>query len=125
MSEQQPMPSAPDSWRFAYETLADLPPLAWLARVEWPEVRVWTGAGVRREESGFFEGTWSGDADLIGVMRSSAVFGSGIVLSGAELVVVTPAHTLEPVYHSRTGAGNAVVSNSLVALLEATGRSLP
>ena len=106
MSEQPSMPSAPQSWRFTHEKVADLPRLAWLARIESPEVRVWSGAEVRREEMGFFEGTWSGDDALGGATRSSAVFGSGIVRSGAELIVVTPAHTLEPVFHTRSASGH-------------------
>ena len=45
MSEHQSMPGAPETWRFTYEADADLPLLAWLARIDWPEVRVWCGAG--------------------------------------------------------------------------------
>ena len=124
MTEQPSIPSAPADWRIVHEADAQLPQLAWLARIDGLVVRVWSGRGVRREDDGAFEGTWSGDVALAGATRSATVFGSGIIRAAGELVVVTPAHTLEAVYHTRSATGEVVLSNSLVALLEATGRQL-
>jgi hypothetical protein len=57
------------------------------------------------------------------VPRSTTVFGSGAALDGGELVFVAPAHTLEGIYAAVTENGLSL-ANSLVALLEATGREL-
>lgn len=118
------MTSPASPWRFEFQRSASLPPLAWLARVRDLIVAVSVGRSVRLDEHGFFEGTWSGAADLPATARSSTVFGSGIVIDGRELIVVPPSHMLEPVYLATERDGTLVASNSLVALLCATGREL-
>ena len=50
----------------------------------------------------------------------TTVFGSGMAVRGADLIVVTPSHQLEGVYHARIGS-ELVVSNSLVGVLTAAG----
>ncbi|MGI8927850.1 MAG: hypothetical protein ACR2H0_00085 [Candidatus Limnocylindrales bacterium] len=98
--------------------------MAWVARIRNLVVRVSCGRSVNMEEHGFFEGTWSGPPGLEAVARASTVFGSGIVVDGRELIVVPPAHTLEPVYLANEPGGTLVMSNSLVGVLCATGREL-
>ena len=118
------MTSPASPWRFLFEPSTSLPALAWVARIRNLDVRVSCGVSVRLEEHGFFEGTWSGPPTLAAAARASTIFGSGIVLDGRELVVVPPAHTLEPVYLATEPDGTLLVSNSLVGLLCATGREL-
>jgi len=118
------MTSPVSPWRFEFQRSPSLPPLAWLARVRDLVVAVNVGRSVRLDERGFFEGTWSGAPGLPAVARSSTVFGSGIVIDGRELIVVPPSHMLEPVYLATERDGTLVISNSLVALLCATGREL-
>ena len=118
------MTSGAGPWQFEYQRSQTLPALAWLARIQGYVVSVQCGLSVRIGEHGFFEGTWAGPAHLESVAEQETTFGSGIVVSGGELVVVPPAHTLEPVYHARDRDGSLVVSNSLVALLVATGNQL-
>ena len=112
------------SWRFEYAPSTSLPRLFWLAEISDDVVRVRCGLGVRCEERGFFEGTWSGPPELPATASAHTVFGSGIVAGGVELIVVTPSHLLEPVVHARTESGALLVSNSLVAMLVATDRQL-
>ncbi len=111
-------------WRFEYEGLGSLPPLAWIARIRDGVVRVQCGRSVRCEGAGFFEGTWAGPGDLACAASATTVFGSGIVLDGSDLVVVPPAHTLDPIYHATEPDATLVVANTFVGLLAATGREL-
>lgn len=118
------MTSPASPWRFQIEPSLSLPPLAWVARIRNTVVQVTCGRSVRLDESGVFEGTWSGPPDLGAAARATTVFGSGILVDGRELVIVTPAHMLEPVYLATESDGTLVVSNSLVGLLCATRRDL-
>lgn len=118
------MTSASASWRFQLERSPSLPALAWVAWISRGEVRVRAGRSVREDEGGFFEGTWAGAPRIHDAARSTTTFGSGIVRDGHELIVVPPAHTLEPVYSARASDGTLVVSNSFVGILAATGRAL-
>ena len=105
-------------WRFSYQVMPELPPLAWVARVTPPLIDVRCGASVRREESGFFEGTWAGRQELSSIAESTTVFGSGIVACDGSLLIVPPSHTHDGVYGVRVESG-VTVSNSIVALLVA------
>lgn len=118
------MTSPASPWRFQFEPSPSLPALSWVARIRDLVVQVSCGRSVRLDERGFFEGTWSGPPELAAASRASTVFGSGILIAGRELVIVPPAHTLEPVYLAAEPDGTLVVSNSLVGLLCATGREL-
>lgn len=111
-------------WRFEFERVPSLPPLAWLARVRKRRVAVICGRSVRTEDSGIFEGAWAGDSDISGAARATTVFGSGMVVDGDELIAVPPAHPFEPLYLATQRDGTLVVSNSFVGLLQATGREL-
>jgi hypothetical protein len=116
----------PPSVRFVYAVSATLPPLAWAAHVADGSVSVHCGASVRRDPSGFVEGTWVGPSDLAAVPRSTTVFGSGMFADGDDLLVVPPSHPCERVYMSPspTARGGTLVSNSLVALLVAADAEL-
>ena len=111
------------SWQFRYAPTPELPALAWVARIRAGSLDVEYGASVRREEAGFFEGTWAGPSELDSLLESTTVFGSGIVARGGDLVVVTPSHHLEGVYQVRAGEA-LLVSNSLVGLLHAANLAL-
>jgi hypothetical protein len=111
------------SWRFNYTCVPEAPPLAWVAMVRKGLVQVLHGPSVRVCEEGFAEGTWVGDGDIRAITKSTTVFGSGLALDAGELVVVPPSHPMEGVYTVNTSDA-CVVSNSLVAALEATGLRL-
>src|SRR6185436_12236538 len=79
---------------------------------------------VRHWDSGFFEGSWAGPAEPWAIPASTTVFGSGIVRDAdGGTIVVTPSHTMSGVFAS-SGERGAKVSNSLTALLAATGAEL-
>jgi hypothetical protein len=113
-------------WSFDYRPSADLPPLAWVARIAGTTVDVAHGASVRTSSDAFFDGTWVGGADLSSVLDSTTTFGAGMVVREGDLYVVPAAHTCEGVYICRPDAAAQIllVSNSIAALLEATGLSL-
>lgn len=112
------------TWQFRFAPAPELPALAWLARIRPGSLDIHYGKSVRRrEDSAFFEGTWVGPQSLASVPRSTTVFGSGIVASDGELIVVTPSHHLEGVYVARA-ASHLIVSNSLVGTLSAANLKL-
>jgi hypothetical protein len=115
-------PAAP--WQFKYDVSPTLPPLAWLATIDKLTVNARCGSSVRITDQGFFEGTWSGPPGLDSIARQETIFGSGIVIDGRNLVIVTPAHILESLFMAHESDGRLLVSNSLVCLLVATGRQL-
>jgi hypothetical protein len=82
------------NWRFDYRPSAALPPMAWLARIEGRAVTVDCGVAVRRETGGFFEGSWAGPGELERLPAATTVFGSGLVVTGGELVAITPSRRL-------------------------------
>ncbi len=114
-------------YTFDLEVDPKLPPLAWLARIKGGTgvITVVAGRSVRSfGGDGFFEGTWAGAPDPSGIPGATTVFGSGIVTgTDGGPTVVTPSHTMSGIFLSGTGAGT-VLSNSLVALLAATGAEL-
>lgn len=111
------------TWQFLFAPSPELPALAWLARIRPGTVDVEYGGSVRREDDGFFEGTWAGPPALGSVLHSTTVFGSGMVAREGNLFVVTPSHHLEGVYVARAGT-DLVVSNSLVGTLAAANLEL-
>lgn len=110
-------------WRFDYRPSPALPPLAWIARVRHPVVEVDCGESVRREEVGFFEGTWVGGPSLSSVVDSTAPFGSGMVARGTELFAIPPGHTMALLFSWRRD-NEVVVANTLVGLLTKAGLEL-
>ena len=118
------MTSAFGRWHLEFEEIPSLPSLAWLARVKAGTVQVSHGRSVYVDDCGFFEGAWAGPPQVESVASATTVFGSGMVLEGAELIAVPPAHPFEPLYLANERDGTLVVSNSFVGLLQATGREL-
>jgi hypothetical protein len=100
-----------------------LPPLAWVARIRPGVVTAECGSSVRREQDGFFEGTWAGPPEIGALAEATTVFGLGIVLTGDGPLVVPPSHTLDGVFLVARN-GELVCSNSLVGLLVAGGLDL-
>ena len=93
-----------------------LPPMAWCARLVRGDVELLCGTSVEVRDDGFFEGAWAGDADLFEFASTVDVFGSGGRITGDDLVVVTPSHTLERIQYISRG-DETLISNSLVFLL--------
>lgn len=87
--------------------------------IEGGVARVRCGTSVRCEPTGFFEGSWVGDASLAAVPGSTTVFGSGVIADGDAVVIVPPSHPLERVYLRRREGGQWLASNSLAWLLRA------
>jgi hypothetical protein len=111
------------AWVVRHQRSDTLPPMAWLARVRPPLVELLFGGRVTSSEAGIFEGTWVGEPGALGPLRSTTPFGSGVLVDGEALWIVPPGHMLEGVYVHRRDGG-VVASNSLVALLAATGLEL-
>ena len=80
--------------RLSIQRLEGLPPLAWLAEFEPNRVAATVGRSVQAGEDGFFEGTWVGPPELAAIPDSTAVFGSGVILTDGSAVVVPPSHPL-------------------------------
>jgi len=93
------------------------PRLAWLARCgEHIELR--HGPGVETELDWAFEGAWTGAFDDGEFDRVSVATGSGVRIRDGEAVFVSPTSTIDRLWHLEMRRGEALVSNSLLALLE-------
>ena len=110
-------------WRFDYRPSADLPPLAWVARVRADVVEVDCGQSVRCEPEGFLEGTWVGPPGVGSALDSTAPFGTGMVARGPELFAIPPGHTMALLFSWR-GAGELLLANTFVGLLVKGGLEL-
>jgi len=115
-----------EEWHIEYRPAAELPALAWIARVGFPNVVVACGNSLRRTADAFVDGTWAGADEVASIAESTTVFGAGIVARGDALLVVPASHTCEGIYLCRSDGrgGDLLVSNSLAALLEAAGLEL-
>jgi hypothetical protein len=101
-----------------------LPPIAWCVRLRrGNDVELLCGASVEVRDDGFFEGAWAGRAEKFDFTSASDVFGSGGRITGDDLIIVTPSHTLERVQYIQR-RDETLVSNSLVFLLAAAGAEL-
>jgi hypothetical protein len=110
-------------WRFDVRIQLSMPPLSWVAAVRPGAVSADVGTSVRRFDGGFVEGTWVGSADPALLPDSTTVFGTGMVARGDSLIAVPVSHHLECIYFTRL-SDVVVVSNSLPALITATGLQL-
>ncbi len=72
--------------------------MAWILRARPPVAELTFGSRVRATDAGVFEGTWVGEADELGAIRSTTTFGSGVLVDGATLNILPPGHMLEGVY---------------------------
>ena len=85
------------AWRIDYRPSPDLPPLAWVARVSYPNVVVACGQSVRQQHDAFFDGSWVGPPGLSNALTTTP-FGAGMVVRDGELFVVPAGHTCEGVF---------------------------
>jgi hypothetical protein len=111
------------SWRIERSRVDSLPPLAWIAAIRPPKVRLFFGGLVREHDEGVFEGSWVGEANVGGLLGSTTTFGSGVLLADGAIHLVPPSHHLESLYMHHS-ADLVVASNSLVGLLTASGLDL-
>src|SRR5687767_2780180 len=111
-------------WHLRHRRLTGLPAMAWVARVRPPTVELYFGSSVAPSDVGIFEGTWVGEPEDLGPLRSTTPFGSGVLLEGENLYLVPPGHMLEGIYLQRLADGGMLASNSLTGLLSAAGLEL-
>ena len=78
---------------------------------------------VRTEPIGFVEGTWVGPPGLDSLPRSTAPFGSGMVIDGSDLLAIAPGHTMALLFSWR-GEHELFIANTIVGLLARTGLEL-
>ncbi len=97
--------------------------MAWVLRARAPVAELTFGRLVRATDAGVFEGTWVGDPDELGPLRSTTTFGSGVLIDDDGLHLIPPGHMLEGVYACRR-PGELIAANSLVGLLVAAGLEL-
>ncbi len=97
--------------------------MAWILRARPPVAELTFGSRVRATDAGVFEGTWVGEADELGALRSTTTFGSGVLVDGTALNIVPPGHMLEGIYSCQRG-DELIASNSLVGLLVAADLQL-
>lgn len=114
---------AEQRWQVVHRCRASLPPMAWILRARPPVAELTFGPMVCATDVGVFEGTWVGEADALGALRSTTTFGSGVLVDGTTLNIVPPGHMLEGVYTYRR-ARELIASNSLVGLLVAADLQL-
>jgi hypothetical protein len=112
-------------FRLEYSLNPLLPKLAWLARVDrGPQVVAVThGAAVETRPDWLVEGVWDGDFGQGGFHRAENFFGSGIRLEGDEVHFVPSTASIDRLLYCEY-QGQALVSNSLILMLAATGASL-
>jgi hypothetical protein len=113
----------PSNWKFDYRPSAELPPLAWVARVSGSNVEVDCGISVRTSPAGFFEGTWVGRPGLESVLDSTTPFGTGMMVRDGELYAIPPGTTMALLYSWPSGE-DLLVANTLVGLLAKAGLGL-
>lgn len=103
---------------------SSLPPLAWCVRLRHGnDVELLCGDSVEVRDDGFFEGAWAGSAEAFDFNSATDVFGSGGRITGDDLIIVTPSHTLERVQFIQR-SDETLISNSLVFLLTTAGAEL-
>lgn len=108
--------------RFQYEGDANLPRMAWCARMRQglPDTRVLHGPWVEAKADFFCEGAWDGDFERGELETAVSLLGSGARLRGEEVLFATPSHILERLYSVRLRE-ELLISNSLAFLLAQAG----
>ena len=96
------------------------PPLAWLARCG-DDVELWHGPRVEVGPDWAYEGAWEGEFSAGSFDEVAVSLGSGVRIRGDEAIFVPPTSTIDRLCHMVSAAGTTLVSNSLLALLEAAG----
>jgi hypothetical protein len=111
--------------RIEYSPSPALPKLAWLATLDAAQARlsVQHGAAVECRPTWMVEGVWDGAFEEGDFHRGAHLFGSGIRLDGGIVSFVPSSALVDRLVYCRDGA-KLLVSNSLIALLAATGAQL-
>ncbi|MGY1802942.1 hypothetical protein ACI78T_06650 [Blastococcus sp. SYSU D00922] len=103
----------------------DIPRLAWAVRVDLDSGNALATIGpwVESRPDAIFEGAWCGDVLEADFSNSYSFTGSGAIIRGDDIVIVSPCHTIEAVYSVR-GSRSLHFSNSIAFLLQEAGASL-
>lgn len=110
--------------RFEYRCIDQLPPLAWIARCG-PSMttKVWHGDRVETRPDWFCEAVWPGLFETGDFDKTDLVAGTGGRCRDGVVIFVAPGNTIDRILSLQIG--NALwVSNSLAALLAATGSTV-
>lgn len=110
---------------FQFRAVADLPRLAWCARLSrrTSTILVEHGPWIETHELFFIEGAWDGIFEAGKLGEATVVLGSGGCVESGEAVFCTTSHTMERL-QSVTVGDDFFISNSFAYLLTATGDSL-
>ena len=111
--------------RIEYSSSAALPKLAWVATLDSEQARlsVLHGRAVECRPSFMVEGVWDGPFEAGAFHNGAHLFGSGIRLDRGVVYFVPSAALVDRLVYCCDG-GKLLVSNSVVALLAATGARL-
>lgn len=111
-------------YRFAYHSVSEWAPLAWLARLapRSPVVELWHGTSVETTDEWCCEAAWDGPFPAGGFDETDIVAGSGVRLRPDAVRFVSSGSTVDRL-QMLEHAGAVWVSNSLVCLLSQTGLS--
>jgi hypothetical protein len=104
---------------------AALPKLAWLATLDFDQARlkVLHGRAVEARPTFVVEGVWDGPFEDGAFHNGAHLFGSGVRLDGGAVHFVPSAALVDRLVYCRDG-GKLLVSNSILALMAATGARL-
>lgn len=118
-------PLARSPSRIEYSPSAALPKLAWVATLDLEHARLTVvhGSAVECRPSFMVEGVWDGPFEAGAFHDGAHLFGSGIRLDRGTVHFVPSAALVDRLVYCRDGR-RLLVSNSVVALLAATGARL-
>ena len=104
---------------FQFHRIAQLPPMAWLARFDWPAHTVTAvgGSSVVVGDRWLFEGAWAGEITAGGFIEAQTSFGSGIRVDEDRVVLSPPTSTLECVFFYLPDESCIWMSNTSAGLL--------
>ncbi len=103
---------------FAYQKDERLPPLAWLAVIDYSAARVAIlhGKYVETRDNLFVEGVWAGEFSRADLDKSDCVFGSGGRIRSDRITFVSSTATTDFLYHC-SASSKQLISNSLPLIL--------
>ncbi|MCW5617944.1 MAG: hypothetical protein KIS65_01830 [Nitrosomonas sp.] len=109
--------------KFEFFSNQELPTLAWCALIkrDIEVVYVEHGNGVDIAEDFFVEGAWNGKFSSGEFFKSDVFLGSGAILQKDRVLFCPTTHSMDRLYSLRTN-DSLFVSNSLIYLLEASGK---
>ena len=109
--------------KFEYECIDSLPPLAWLAAVNFErgDVHACGGRSVSFADNWIFEGAWAGQYERGEFRTAETSFGSGLFVDKDCVVLSPPTSTLECVYYYVADKSTILMSNTLVGLTSTAG----